>query len=61
MTTAAGPVLNYAQLWIEHESAAVLAEVLAWRQCAPELRDWRNRLDAMCGEIRAHHLITQVA
>lgn len=61
MTTAAGPALNYAQLWIEHASPAVLGEVLAWRQSAPELNDWRNRLNTMCGEIRAHHLLTQIA
>lgn len=61
MTTAAGPALNHAHLWLEHASPAFLGEVLAWRQCAPELRDWRNRLNRMCGEIRSHHLLTQVA
>lgn len=61
MTTAAGPALNYAHLWIEHVSPAVLGEVLAWRQSAPELTDWRMRLNGMCGEIRSHHLLTQIA
>ena len=61
MTTAAGSALNYAHLWLEHTSPAVLGEVLAWRQCSPELHDWRNRLNSMCGEIRSHHLLTQVA
>lgn len=61
MTTAAGPALNHAHLWIEHSSPAVLGEVLAWRQSALELSDWRNRLNEMCGDIRSHQLLTQVA
>ena len=61
MTTAAGSALNYAHLWLEHSSPATLGEVLAWRRSAIEMQDWRNRLDAICGEIKAHHLLTQVA
>lgn len=61
MTTAAGPGLNFAHLWLEHRSPAVLGEALAWRQSAPELHEWRNRLNGVCGDIRSHHLLTQVA
>lgn len=61
MTTAAGSALNYAHLWLEHVSPAVLGEVLAWRQSAPELHDWRIRLNAICGEVISHQLLTQVA
>ena len=61
MMTAAGPALNYANLWLEHTSPAVLGEVLAWRQSAPELSDWRNQINKMCGDIRSHHLFTQIA
>ena len=61
MTTAAGPALNYAHVWLEHATPAVLGEVLAWRQSSSELHDWRNRLNRMCGEIRSHQLLTQVA
>ena len=52
MTTAAGSALNYAHLWLEHPSPAVLGEVLAWRQTAAQLQDWRTRLNNMCGDIR---------
>jgi hypothetical protein len=61
MTTAAGPALNHAHLWLEHASPAVLGEVLAWRQSTPALMDWRNRLNQICGEIQSHQLLTQVA
>lgn len=61
MTTAAGPALNYANLWLEHASPAVLGEVLAWRQSEAELQDWRNRLYKMCGEVENHNLLTQIA
>jgi len=61
MTTAAGPALNYAHLWLEHASPAVLGEVLAWRQSAPELQDWRNRLNKVCGSIQSHQLLVQIA
>jgi len=60
MTTAAGPDLNLAHIWLEHSSAAVMGEVLAWRQSAPELRDWRHHLNSLHGEIRAHHMLVQV-
>lgn len=61
MTTAAGPALNYAHLWLEHSSPAVLGEVLAWRQSSAELQDWRYRLNQMCGEVCSHQLLTQIA
>lgn len=60
MTTIAGPGLNYAHLWLEHASPGVLGQVLAWRQSAPELADWRNRLNAICGGLRSRHLLSQV-
>ncbi len=60
MTTTAGPRLNYAHLWLEHASPSVLGEVLAWRQSAPELAEWRQRLHGVCGSIRSHHLFSQV-
>ena len=61
MTTAAGPALNQAHLWIEHSSPSVLGEVLAWRRSARELSDWRNRLNQVCGAVMSHQLLTQVA
>lgn len=61
MTTTAGPGLNLAHLWLEHASPSVLGEVLAWRQSAPELADWRRRINAIGGSIRSHHLLSQVA
>ena len=61
MTTAAGPALNHAHLWIEHTSPSVLGEVLAWRRSGRELRDWRNRLNQISGAVKSHQLLTQVA
>ena len=61
MTTAAGADLNLAHIWLEHASPAALGEVLAWRQSAPELKEWRTTLHNVGGEIRSHHLMAQVA
>lgn len=61
MNTIAGVFLNHAHLLIEHASPAVLGEVLAWRQSAPELTDWRRRMNSICGRIRCHNLLTQVS
>ncbi|MCE7997535.1 MAG: hypothetical protein HEP70_01620 [Rhodobiaceae bacterium] len=61
MTTTAGAFLNHAHLWLEHESPSVMGEVLAWRQSAAELHDWRNRLTKVSGTVRSHQLLVQVA
>ena len=61
MPTIAGAGLNHAHLWLEHASPSVLGEVLAWRQSAPELHDWRRKLDHVCGAIVSHNLLNQVA
>ena len=61
MLTSGGPDINLGHLWIETPSPARLGEVLAFRQSAPELADWRNRLNGACGGIRRHTLLTQIA
>ncbi len=61
MTTASGIGQNFAHLWIEHTTPALMGEVLAWRQSAPELADWRRRLNALAESVVSHHLLTQVA
>lgn len=60
MTTTAGPLNNLAHIWLEHASPSVMGEVLSWRQSAPELEEWRQRFNALCGSVRSHHLLTQV-
>jgi hypothetical protein len=60
MTTAAGADLNLAHIWLEHASPGCMGEVLAWRQSAPELRGWKRRLEACCGSVRSHNLLTQI-
>jgi hypothetical protein len=61
MNTTAGSGLNLAHLWLEHDSPQIMGEVLAWRQSAPELAEWRQRLCVTGGRMVSHHLLTQVA
>jgi hypothetical protein len=59
MTTSAGTGVDLAHLWIDYASPATLGERLAWRRRSPELADWRRRVAAVTGSVRAHQLLAR--
>ena len=61
MTTSAGAEPNLGHFWIESPTPTCMAELLSWRQTAPELKVWRHKLASVCREIKSHHLLTRIA